>query len=80
MVGLPEKAEGTQPALFAYKFFKDLLQLTDISPIYVVERAHRVPLGNYPPGAPPRPFLLRFLKFRNRDRILAEAHEKEELH
>lgn len=75
VLGLPEGAEGDHPAEFAEAFFKKLLNLTEVTPTYVVERAHRVPTGRSIPGAPPRPFLVRFLNFRDRDRILREARK-----
>lgn len=48
-------------------------------PTYVVEWAHRVPTGRSPEGAHPRPFLVRFLNFWDRDMILAEARKHPEL-
>lgn len=47
--------------------------------MYVAERAHRVPIGARPLGAPPRPFLVRFLNYRDRDMLLAEAWKHKEL-
>lgn len=38
-----------------------------------------MPTGARPEGAPPRPFLVRFLNFRDRDMILAEARKPPEL-
>lgn len=55
MVGLPEGAEGQKPAIFAETLFKQLLNLPDMMPTYVVERAHRVPMGKRLGGAPPIP-------------------------
>lgn len=45
VVGLPEAAEGNKPTQFVELLFKQLLSLQDIPPTYVVERAHRVPMG-----------------------------------
>lgn len=45
VVGLPEGVEGKKPTQFAELLFKQLLSLQDIPPTYVVERAHRVPMG-----------------------------------
>lgn len=67
VIGLPEGAEGRDSAIFAESLFKQLLNLPDMPPTYVVERAHRVPMGKQPEGAPPRPFLVRLLNYRNRD-------------
>lgn len=43
VVGLPEGTEGSNAVVFAETFFKLLLCLQHLSPVYVVERAHRVP-------------------------------------
>lgn len=45
VVGLPEGEEGSRPAIFAESLFKNVLNLPDMPPTYVVERAHRVPTG-----------------------------------
>lgn len=79
VVGLPEGEEGANPVEFAEAFFKKLLGLQHLSPVYVVERAHRVPTGRRPAGARPRAFLVRLLNFRDRDLILAEARKHPEL-
>lgn len=79
VVGLPEGSEGDKPAQFAELFFKQLLSIQEMPPTYVVERAHRVPTGNRPPGAFPRPFLVRFLNFRDRDMLLTQARKLQDL-
>lgn len=73
VLGLPEGSEGERPAEFAEAFFKDILELALVPPTYVVERAHHIPPGCCTPRAPPRPFLVRFLNYR--DRILSEARK-----
>lgn len=79
VVGLPEGVEGSTPSTFAEQFFKSLLSLGDLPPTYVAERAHRVPTGARPSGAPPRPFLVRFLNYKDRDMLLAEARKHQDL-
>lgn len=79
VVGLPEGVEGAKTTMFAEQFFKQILQLADLPPTYVVERAHRVPTGVRPPGTFPRPFLVRFLNYRDRDMILTESRKHQEL-
>ncbi|XP_077341416.1 uncharacterized protein LOC143986884 [Lithobates pipiens] len=56
-----------------------LLTLGDQPSTYVVERAHRVPTGRRPPDEYPRPFLVRFLNYRDRDMILAASRKTQEL-
>lgn len=57
VVGLSEGEEGTNPVVFAEVFFKKLLGLQHLSPVYIVERANRVSTGWRPAGAWPRAFL-----------------------
>lgn len=75
VLGLPEGSEGEWPAEFAEAFFKDILNLAPVPPTYVVEPAQCVPTGRRTPGSPPRPFLMRFLNYRDRDPILSEARK-----
>lgn len=56
-----------------------MLSLEDLPLTYVVEGAHRVPTGRRPPGAYPRPFLVRFLTCRDRDMILAKSRRIQDL-
>ncbi|XP_041441303.1 uncharacterized protein LOC121400993 [Xenopus laevis] len=79
VVGLPEGAEGNSPTDFAERWLKQLLPNAPFTTHYTVERAHRVPGRPRPPGAPPRPFLIRLLHFRDRDASLSEARSKGQL-
>lgn len=77
VVGLPEGAEGDNPATFAESLFKQVLNLQRVSSAYQVERVHRVPNGVRIPGAPARSFLVRFLNLWDRDLILAEVRRQQ---
>lgn len=79
VLGLPEGAEGDKPVLFAEALFKQLLSLKYLPPTYVVERAHSVPTGRRPPGAFPRPFLVGFLNYKDKDMILAQSRKIQDL-
>lgn len=79
VVGLPEGAEGRDPAAYTEKLLRDLLPQAPFSPYFAVERAHRMPSVKGPPGAPPRTFIFRLLNFRDRDLVLREARKLEEL-
>lgn len=79
MVGLPESAEGRDPAAYTEKLLRELLPQAPFSPYFAVERAHRMPSVRGPPGAPPRTFIFRLLNFRDRDLVLREARKLEEL-
>lgn len=50
VLGLLEGAEGDRTAEFTERFFKKLLNITEVSPTYAAERAHRVPAGRRIPG------------------------------
>lgn len=72
VLGLPEGNEGDHPAEFAEGFFKTVLGL---SPTYVIEWAHRVPMGWAIPGTNPLPFLVRFLNYHDGPgRLLQGTH------
>lgn len=79
VVGLPEDAEGPQPAIFAERFFMKLLEMPVMPSTYEGEWVHRVPMWNRPSGTPPRAFLVRFLNFRDGDNILVEGRKREAL-
>lgn len=76
ILGLPERSEGGDPCSFAESWLKDTFPNAALSPVFAVERAHRVPARPLPPGAPPRPFLVRLLSSRDRDAILQAARQK----
>lgn len=50
-----------------------------LSPLYTVERAHRVPTQPLPPGAPPRPVLIKLLHYKDRDAILRAAGQNPDI-
>lgn len=53
VVGLPEWAEGAQPAEFEERFLTTLFDYTDFPPTFAVERAHRVSSTPPVPGQGP---------------------------
>lgn len=54
-----------------------MLSPIDLSSCFIIERAHRIPSRALPPGAPPRPFIMKVLNYR--DAILMAARKKEEI-
>lgn len=76
ILGLPERAKGSRPIEFTEQLLTEVFGLTDLPPTFVMERAHRVLPAPPRPGAPPRPLLLWFLYYRDRDSILATARAK----
>lgn len=79
ILGLPERAEGSDPCTFVESCLKSTLPDAILSSAFAVERAHRVPIRPPPPGAPPRPFLARLLSSRDRDAVLQAARRKGEI-
>lgn len=79
ILGLPERSEGQHPCEFIERWLKELLPEAQFSPLFAVERAHRVPARPLPPGAPPRPFLARMLSSKDRDAALQAARKIPEL-
>ncbi|KAM9320225.1 LOW QUALITY PROTEIN: X-linked retinitis pigmentosa GTPase regulator [Gastrophryne carolinensis] len=79
IIGIPERAEGDAPESFVENLIKNVLAPEGLSPFFVVERAHRIPFRPPPPGAPPRPFILKLLNFRDRDTILMAARKRRDI-
>lgn len=64
-IGIPEKMEGRNPVDFIEKWLLDKFGKDAFSPMFAVERAHRVPSRPLPPGNPPRAFLFKMLHYRD---------------
>lgn len=79
VVGISEWADGAKPVEFVEIFLTTWLGLTDLPRTFAVERAHRVPTTPPIPRAPPRPFLIKLLNYRDRDRMLVAARNTPEL-
>lgn len=75
-IGLPEGAEGTDPATFLEKLLINTYGRDTFSTTFVVERAHRMPARRPPEGAPPRTFIAKLLNFKDRDAVLRMARLK----
>lgn len=75
-IGLPETAEGNDPARFLENFLISNFGRDAFSVMFAVERAHRIPARPPPQGAPPRTLIAKFLNFRDRDKILRLTREK----
>lgn len=76
---LPERAEGTRPGLFIEQLIQDCLSPIELFPCFIVEPANRIPTLALPPGAPPCPFIIKILNYRDRDAIIAAARRKGKL-
>ncbi len=75
MVGLPEKAEGSDTCAFLEDWLPKVL--TDcFSTIPTIERAHRVGQIN---ANRPRPIVMKFLNYKDREKTLRAARKLKEL-
>lgn len=72
-LGIPETAEGKNPVAFIEQWLISTFGKDAFSPLFAVERAHRVPSRPLPPGNHPRPFLFKLLNYKDRDAILPKA-------
>lgn len=75
LVGLPEGAEGRDPAAYTEQLLCILLPQAAFSPYFAVERAHRMPSARGPPGAPLKTFIFRLLNFCDQDLVLQKARK-----
>lgn len=75
-MGLPERAEGSDPPTFLENLLITNFGREAFSSTFMVERAHHLAVRPTAPGAPPRTFFAKFLIFRDRDTILHLTREK----
>lgn len=80
LVGLPEKAEGQDAAAFLVRWLPGALGLEPQEAL-VIERAHRI--GTLPSNSNtgrPRTLIVKFLNFRDKERVLKAARIKRGIH
>ena len=73
VIGLPEDAEGTNPAKFFENWIPTLLGLETKAGRVKIERAHRTLAPKPGPNQRPRPVLIRFHNFADKQRVLDAA-------
>lgn len=76
LIGLPEGAEGKDPAVFLEQLLITSYGREAFSPMLAVERAHCMPTKPPPQGAPPCTFIAKMLNFKDRDAALRMARMK----
>lgn len=76
LVGLPEKAEGSDMCGFLEKWLRDIGEDFTMSPI--IERAHRIGPIN-PKSTLPRVVIMKFLNYRDREATLRTARRMTEV-
>lgn len=77
-VGLPEGSEGHDMCAFLENWLPEALDLTHMRAPLVLERAHRVgPKRDN--DAPPRPVIMRFLNYKQKDMVFKAAKVKKDV-
>ena len=77
MVGLPKQCEGANPIRFLEEWLRETFGESAFSPLFGIERAHRVPFRALKDGHP-RPLLMKLLNYNNKVTLLQKAREKGE--
>lgn len=78
LVGLPEKTEGPDMCSFLENWLPKLLGNT-LTPTPVIERAHRVGQANTSRSSAPRPIVIKFLNYKDRENTLKAARRQREV-
>lgn len=75
IVGLPEKTEGRDPTEFIENWLLEVFGKDAFTPLFAVERAHRVPPRALPDNTP-RLVLARLLHYWDREKVLCLPRER----
>uniref|UniRef100_A0A087XD28 L1 transposable element RRM domain-containing protein n=1 Tax=Poecilia formosa TaxID=48698 RepID=A0A087XD28_POEFO len=76
IVGLPEHIEGPRPSSFFSKLLTEVLGKDTLPSPPEIARAHRTLAPKPAPGSRPRPVILRFHRFQEKDLIIREARKR----
>lgn len=79
ITGIPESTDIPNMEKYVEALARELFS-TELSAMFLIERAHRTLAPRPQPGLPPRPIIARVLNYRDRDAILRGAREKGTLH
>lgn len=79
IIGLPEGCEGRVATAFMSKFFVDLLQDDSFTDPPELDRAHRALRAKPAEGERPRTIIVRFLRFQQKEQVVAIARKKGQL-
>lgn len=79
VIGLPEDYEGGAVSAFMSKFLVDLLQDDSFKTPPELDRAHRTLRAKPTDGERPRPIIIRFLRFQQREQVLTITRRKGQL-
>lgn len=75
LVNLPEKVEGKDAVNFLEKWLSDVFGASTFPSPVVIERAHRIGKPPTKPQHYPRILIMKFLNFRDRQRVIQAARE-----
>lgn len=78
LVGLPEKMEGTDMCNFLEGWLSAVLG-DAVTPIPVIERAHRIGQVNSARFSAPRSIVIKFLNYKDREKTLRAARKLKEV-
>ncbi|RXN04079.1 LINE-1 type transposase domain-containing 1 [Labeo rohita] len=73
IIGLPEDTEGSNPVRFFEKWIPDYLQVDTKAGKLKLERAHRSLAPKPAQGGRPRPVIIRFHNFQDKQRVMTAA-------
>lgn len=73
IVGFQETTECSNPTEFVERWLLDMFGKEAVTPMYSVERVHRVPPRPLPPGHPPHTLLAQLLNFKDKEIVLRMA-------
>ncbi|KAK7877975.1 hypothetical protein WMY93_031377 [Mugilogobius chulae] len=75
ILGLPENVEGTNPTRFFERWLPEVLQIETKDGRIKLERAHRTLGQKPPPTQRPRPVLVRFHNYQDKQRVMNASWE-----
>lgn len=70
ITGLPESTNVGRMETFVENLIREIFGPDQLSPMFIIERAHRTLTTKPVPGATPRLVIVRVLNYRDRDAIL----------
>lgn len=79
LVGLPESIEGPQPSKFFAQLLQEVFGHELLPSLPELDRAHRSLAPKPRPGAKPRPVLICFHRFQQKELIMREARTRDAL-
>lgn len=76
IIGIPENTEGTQPSKFFAQLFQDVFGRDVFPAPPELDRAHRSLAPKPGPGGRPRPVIVCFHRYQNKEMVIREARKR----